>query len=303
MKVFITGGTGFVGSTLTRELTGLGHEVILLTRSPAKERRLPRGAEFLVADPGKPGPWQQTVAQCEVVINLAGASIFTYWSARAKQIIRDSRIVTTRHLVDGLEARRGRETLLISASAVGYYGSREDDQLLDEDSPAGNDFLAELSRDWETEARRAESFGVRVACCRFGIVLGKRGGALAQMLPAFRTWLGSALGNGRQWFSWIHEKDLAAIMLFLIGRAGISGPVNCTAPFPVRNRELTEVLARALRKPLILPAAPGFLIRMVLGEFGDVLLKGQRVYPKRLLSEGFEFGFPALPEALADLIR
>jgi uncharacterized protein len=303
MKVFITGGTGFVGSTLTRELTRLGHEVTLLTRSAPKDRLPPPGAGFLVGDPNQPGPWQRAAAQCEVIINLVGSSIFTYWSASAKQRIRDSRIGTTHHLVDALEARRGQDTLLISTSAVGYYGGREDDRMLDEDSPPGNDFLARLSQDWEAEARRAESFGVRVACCRFGIVLGKRGGALAQMLPAFRYWLGSELGSGRQWFSWIHEQDLVDSVLFLIGRPGISGPVNATAPFAVRNRELTRVLAKTLRKPLVLPAAPGFVIRMVLGEFGDVLLKGQRVYPKRLLSEGFEFRFPALPEALADLTR
>jgi uncharacterized protein (TIGR01777 family) len=303
MKVFITGGTGFVGNHLTQALSRSGHEVMLLSRSPAKDRQLPTGASLLVGDPNQPGAWQQAVAECGVAINLAGSSIFTHWNAKAKQVIRQSRIATTRYLVAALAARQGRETLLISASAIGYYGGRDDDQLLDEDSPPGADFLAQLARDWEAEAQRAESFGVRVVRCRFGIVLGSSGGTLSKMTPAFRSGLGSPLGSGRQWFSWIHERDLTDVMLFLLARHDISGPVNCATPFPVRNRELSQALAKALHRPLILPAAPAFLVRMVLGEFGDVVLKGQRVYPKRLLSEGFEFRFPTLQEALADLIR
>ena len=302
MKVFITGGTGFVGSHLTRELTRSGREVLVLTRSAKADRQLPEGASYVVGDPNLPGPWQEKAAECDTLINLAGASIFTYWSAKAKQIIRDSRVMTTRNLVDGLADRKGKETLLVSASAVGYYGSHDDDDVLDEQSPSGNDFLAELSRDWEAEAKRAEEFGIRVAICRFGIVLGKRGGALSKMVPAFKYGLGSALGSGKQWFSWIHEKDLARIILHVTEANNLSGAVNCTAPFPLRNKEMARLLARALHMPLIMPAAPGFLVRAVLGEFGNVLLKGQRVLPARLLSDGFQFHFPTMQEALEDLV-
>jgi uncharacterized protein len=302
MKVFITGGTGFVGSHLTRELTASGGEVVVLTRSEKADRQLPAGASYVVGDPNFPGPWQEKAADCDTLINLAGASIFTYWSAKAKQTIRDSRVMTTRNLVDALADRKGKDTLLVSASAVGYYGAHDDDAMLDEESPAGNDFLGELSRDWEAEARRAEPFGVRVAICRFGIVLGKRGGALGKMVPAFKYGFGSALGSGKQWFSWIHEKDLARAVLYVTERNTLSGALNCTAPFPVTNKEMAKSLAQALHMPLIMPAAPGFLVRTVLGEFGNVLLKGQRVVPARLLSAGFQFQFPTMQEALQDLL-
>jgi uncharacterized protein len=302
MKVFITGGTGFVGTYLVRELTRRGHEVRVLTRRSKDDGSLPGGAALVTGDPTKPGPWQEQAAQCNAFVNLAGASIFTHWTESAKQVMRDSRLLTTRHLVDAIRARADRAAVLVSASAVGYYGPRDDDQLLEETSPPGEDFLACLARDWEREALRAAESDVRVVLCRFGIVLGKSGGALAKMLPAFRKWLGSPLGSGRQWFPWVHQEDLCNIVLFALEHGSLEGPVNCVAPYPVRNLELTETLARAMNRSVILPAVPAFVLKMVLGEFGDVLLKGQRVHPTRLLSEGFEFRYPALQDALAHLI-
>jgi uncharacterized protein (TIGR01777 family) len=302
MKVFITGGTGFVGMHLSQELTRQGHEVLVISRSPRRPGGAPPGVDFVVGDPTRPGAWQEQAAQCDGIINLAGASIFTYWTEKAKETIYASRILTTRHLVDALSARRGQRTVLINASAVGYYGPREDDLLIEEDGPPGNGFLAGLAQDWEKEARRAAEFGVGVVLCRFGIVLGREGGALAKMVPAFRKWLGSPLGSGRQWFPWIHEQDLANIMLFALQRDSIEGPINCVAPYPVRNRELTETLAKTLHRSVILPPVPALVLRTLLGEFGSVLLTGQRVFPRRLLSEGFEFRFPTLQQALADLV-
>jgi uncharacterized protein (TIGR01777 family) len=302
MKVLITGGTGFVGTHLCRELLRQGHEVQVISRSPGRPEHLPEGTDVITGDPTRPGAWQDQVAQCDAVINLAGASIFTYWSGRAKQNMYDSRILTTRRLVEALEARSGRRTVLINASAVGYYGPRDDDLLVEEEGLPGSDFLARLAQDWEAEARRASDYGVRVVLCRFGIVLGKEGGALAKMLPAFRKWLGSPLGSGKQWFPWIHEQDLANIMLFALQRDDLDGPINCVAPYSVRNRELTETLAKTLKRSVLLPPVPSLLLRTVLGEFGSVLLTGQRVFPRRLLSKGFQFGFPTLQEALADLI-
>ncbi len=302
MKIFITGGSGFVGSHLSRELTRQGHEVLILSRSRSRPSTSFQGLEVVRGDPTQPGPWQERVAQCDAVINLAGASIFTHWTAKSKQVIYDSRILTTRHVVEAMAARHGVGGVLISASAVGYYGPRDDDLLVQENDLPGEDFLAKVAQDWEKEARRAADFGVRVVLCRFGIVLGKDGGALAKMVPAFRRWLGSPLGTGRQWFPWIHEEDLANIVLFVLNRDRFEGAINCVAPYIVRNRELAETLAKALGRSVIFPPIPAFLLRMVLGEFGNVVLQGQRVYPGKLLSQGFEFRFPRLDQALADLL-
>jgi len=300
MKIFITGGTGFVGSHLTRQLTGQGHEVTLLTRSIKPGRSLPQGASFLKGDPTRPGPWQQQAPEHDVFINLAGASIFSRWTAEHKKAMRDSRLLTTRNLVEAISSGEKGERVLISTSAIGYYGFHGDEELNEEDPP-GNDFLAVLCRDWEAEALKAEAFGVRVVRCRFGIVLGDKGGALDRMIPLFNKGLGSPLGSGRQWFSWIHQQDLSRSLLFLIGQKEASGPYNCTAPNPVRNRDLTKVLAKVLGKPAFMPSVPGFVLKLIMGEFGNVLLQGQKVLPRRLFSLGFQFQFPELKGALQTL--
>jgi len=301
MKVFITGGTGFVGTSLAQKLAQEGHEVTVLTRSLKGQPAALQGGAYVEGDPTKKGPWQEKVAEQDVVINLAGASIFKRWNDEAKKLIWDSRIQTTKNLVEALLARKDKETHLFSTSAVGYYGFHED-ELLDESSPSGEGFLAALSREWESAAVKTKDSGVHVTVMRFGIVLGRRGGALQQMIPAFKWWMGSPLGSGNQWFSWIHEQDLVDIFLYLIKQKKITGAVNCTAPNPVTNRELTQVLGEVLAKPTFMPAVPGFLMSLILGEFGSVLLKGQRVVPKRLLDSGFRFSFPDLRSALTDLL-
>jgi uncharacterized protein (TIGR01777 family) len=303
MKIFMTGGTGFVGSYLTKRIIEQGHEITILTRSVRKSEELPAGAELLEGDPKHAGPWQQKLAEHDAIINLAGASIFTLWTDKNRRKIIESRVQTTRSIVDALAQASGKDITLISASAVGYYGGRTDDEVLDEDSPHGKDFPSEVSLRWEGEAKRAAEFGARVVITRFGIVFGKNGGALEKMLPAFRKCLGSPLGSGKQWFSWIHQEDLANIMLFLLDRKNVTGPVNCTAPEPVTNKELVKTLSRALGCPVFMPAVPAFVLKTVLGGFGDVVLKGQRVVPKKVLQEGFEFRFPTLREALMDLTR
>ncbi|MGW8322427.1 MAG: TIGR01777 family oxidoreductase [Thermodesulfobacteriota bacterium] len=301
MKVFVTGGTGFVGNVVVNVLLGQDHEVTILTRSPPRGQPHANRVAYLEGDPRRPGRWQESLAEHEGVINLAGASIFCRWTRANKRAIRESRINTTRNLVEGLSGRKGRETVLISASGTGYYGFREEEGVR-EDASAGRDFLAVLSQEWEAEARRAAEYGARVSLCRLGVVLGRNGGALKKMAPAFRAGLGSPLGNGNQWFSWIHEKDLANIFLFLLSRKDASGPVNCTAPQPVRNRELTSALGRALRRPTFLPSLPGPLLKMALGEFAEVFLEGQCAVPARLLDLGFVFRFPTLADALNDLL-
>lgn len=302
MKVFITGGTGFVGSHLTQQLTAQGFQVTLLTRSIKPGRFLPRGAAYLEGDPTQSGSWQHEAAGHEIFINLAGASIFQRWTEEYKITLRESRILTTRNLVQALSLEKGGGKVLISTSAVGYYGFHLDEEL-DEETPAGTDFLALLARDWENEAVKAEEWGVRVIRTRFGIVLGEKGGALDQMTSLFSKGLGSRLGNGRQWFSWIHQQDLSDALLFLINQKELAGPVNCTSPYPVQNLDLTRLLGEVLRKPVLLPSTPGFMLRLILGEFGNVLLKGQRVLPRKLISRGYSFRFPLLKDALNDLLK
>ena len=298
----MTGGTGFIGSNLLKVLSGEGHEVTVLTRRIRKERAPKPNIFYREGDPTEPGGWQEALAgEYDAVINLAGASIFRRWTKSAKRAIRDSRIRTTQNLVAAMGAGGHRETLLLNTSAVGYYGFRGDENL-DEASPAGADFLANLVKEWEAAAMKAEEFGVRVLLLRLGIVLGSEGGALNKMVMPYKWWMGSPLGNGRQWFSWIHEADLAAVYLYLMKQKDIAGPVNCSAPNPVRNGEMSKILADVLRKPRVMPAVPGFLIKTLLGEFGGVLLEGQRVVPKKLHDLGFRFKYREIEDALRDLL-
>ena len=301
MKVFITGGTGFVGITLTQRLAQGGHEVTVLTRSLKGHSTALQGVSYAEGDPTQKGAWQEKVGDQDVVINLAGASIFMRWNDETKKLIWDSRIQTTKNLVEALPAKQDKEVHLLSTSAVGYYGFKED-QVIDESGPSGEGFLSALCREWESAALKAKDSGVRVTLLRFGIVLGRKGGALQQMITPFKWWMGSPLGSGNQWFSWIHERDLVDIFLYLIKEKKISDAVNCTAPNPVTNRELTQTLGEVLGKPTFMPAVPGVVMSLLLGEFGSVLLKGQRVVPKKLLDAGFRFSFADLGTALKDLL-
>jgi uncharacterized protein (TIGR01777 family) len=299
MRILITGGTGFVGSGLSRRLVEDGHQVTILTRSAAGRTSDYERISFLEGDPTRKGLWQEEVAKHDGVINLAGASIFSRWTRTVKQSIRDSRILSTRHVVEALKSA-GKGAFLFNTSAVGYYGFRGDEEL-DENADPGQDFLALLALDWEAEARRAEEYGVRVVITRFGIVLGRDGGALAQMVPLFQKRLGGRLGSGKQWFSWIHQQDLNEIFIFLLHHPEMAGPVNCTAPCPVRNEELAHTLGKVLNRPASMPV-PAFMIKVVLGEFGTMLLHGQRVVPRRLLKQGFLFKFGELYPALQNLL-
>ena len=258
------------------------------------------GLSYLMGNPTTKGKWQEAVPEHDVIINLAGASIFSRWTSERKKILLSSRIETTRNLVEALPARAERITFF-STSAVGYYGFHEDEELI-ESSPPGHDFLANLAYEWEQEAFRAQDKGARVMITRFGIVLGKSGGALGQMIPLFKYFLGGPLGGGRQWFSWVHIHDLAAAFLFLLKQEDISGAMNLCSPCPVRNKDLGKAIGDVLHRPSFLPA-PGFMIELILGEFGSVLLKGQRVIPRRLLDAGFGFQYPDIRDALKDIIK
>lgn len=299
MNFFMTGGTGFVGTYLTRKLITEGHTVTILTQSQSGTELKMNGLTYLDGNPTIKGKWQDAVKEHDVIINLAGASIFSRWTPEQKKILRESRIETTRNVVEALPDDAGKITLF-STSAVGYYGFHEDEELT-ENMPAGDDFLAKLAYDWEQEALKAQTKGTRVVITRFGIVLGKNGGALGQMIPLFKFFLGGPLGSGKQWFSWVHMEDLAQALIFLLKHPEIKGAVNLCSPRPVRNADLGKAIGRVLHRPSFMPA-PGFMIKLILGEFGSVLLKGQRVIPRRLLDAGFTFKYADIEEALRSII-
>jgi len=300
MKILITGGTGFVGTQLTSRLIQDGHEVTILSRSAKRPGEVSRGISYLQGDPTQKGPWQEAIKNHDAVINLAGASIFAKWTEEHKKAIRESRVSTTRNIVEGIPSRPQKQFTLFSTSAVGYYGFCGDEELTEE-SPHGDDFLARIASEWEGEALKAKEMGARVIITRFGIVMGEKGGALSQMIPLFKKYIGGPIGSGKQWFSWVHIKDLSEAFAFLVKHPEISGPVNVCAPNPVRNKDLAKALGKVLHRPSFMPA-PGFMVKLVLGEFGSVILEGQRVIPKRLLDSGFAFQYPDINKALQGIV-
>jgi hypothetical protein len=298
MKFVITGGLGFIGVNLSNYLLDKGHAVIALGRAATQNRITADMYQYISADTTQPGGWQKALGDVDAVVNLAGKSIFKRWSKSYKRQIYDSRILTTRNIVDALPADQS--VVLCSASGAGYYGNRGDD-LLKEDEKSGNDFLASVSVDWEAEALKATAKGIRAALMRFGVILGKGGGALAKMIPAFKFFVGGPIGSGNQWFPWMHLTDLMAAILFVCEHPQVNGPLNFCAPNPVRNRELAKTLGQVLGRPAIMPT-PAFMVRTVLGEFGNVLLDSQRTIPAKLLSHGFEFQYPDIRSALKEVV-
>jgi uncharacterized protein len=274
MNVAITGASGFLGRALSERLRASGHDVtgISLRTQPPPE----------------------VFAGCQAVVNLAGEPVAQRWTVAARERISNSRIQGTRSLVAAL--RKHPPQVLVSASAVGYYGSRGD-EILTEDSPPAHDFLGQLALAWEQEALTAQHFGVRVVTPRIGVVLGRGGGALAQMLSPFRLGVGGRLGTGKQWMSWIALDDLVSLLEFAIEDAALSGPVNAVAPNPVTNAVFTRELGVALHRPAILPV-PAFALKLLFGEMSQILLEGQRAIPQAALRAGFRFRFAELGEAL-----
>ncbi len=299
MKIFISGGTGFVGTFLVRYLLDIGHSVIATGSSSTHESVDHENFLFISADTTKKGPWQDSLNNIDALINLAGRTIFNRWSERYKKEIYNSRILTTRNLVEAMPDDKA--VVLCSTSAVGYYGDRGE-EILKEDAGPGNDFLATVSMDWEKEALLAERKGARVAIMRFGVVLGKNGGALLKMIPAFKSFAGGPVGSGDQWFPWIHMDDLISAMVHIIENQDMKGPVNFCAPNPVRNRDFAKALGKVLGRPSFM-RTPSFMIRTLMGEMGTALLGSQRTVPDKLLKNGFEFQYPDVEKALGHLLK
>jgi len=298
MKILITGGLGFVGANLSDYLLDKGHAVIAVGRAATQNRITADRYQYISADTTRPGDWQKALGDVDAVVNLVGKSIFKRWSEKYKKQIYDSRILTTRNVVDALPADQS--VVLCSASGAGYYGNRGDDLLKEGEGP-GNDFLASVTVDWEAEALKGATKGIRAAPMRFGVILGKGGGALAKMIPAFKSFVGGPIGSGSQWFPWMHLTDLMAAILFICKNPTVNGPLNFCAPNPVTNRELANTLGEVLGRPAFMPA-PAFMVRAVLGEFGNVLLDSQRTIPAKLLSHGFEFQYPDIKSAIQEIV-
>ena len=297
MKVLITGGTGFIGSALTRSLTEQGCEVTVLSRNPGSVEKIFGSGVNALNDLNQLRPEDAY----QVIINLAGAPIFgARWSDARKQIIRDSRIGLTEQLTACIARMAVKPDLLISGSAIGYYGN-QGDLVLTEQSATHNDFSHQLCADWEDAAQKAEQFGVRVCLIRTGLVLAEGGGILQRMLLPFRLGLGGRLGDGRQWMSWIHRQDWIAIAQTMIADSSMQGAYNATAPNPVNNREFTRILANCLKRPAMFPV-PARLLKILLGEMSELVLGSQRVLPERLLAQGFRFKYTDLSGALNQVL-
>ena len=299
MKTLVTGGTGMVGPRLLRMLD----QPVILSRNPerAREKVGHLAGRIIRWDPMAGPPPAEALAGVEAVFHLAGESVAEgRWTAAQKARIRDSRVVGTRNLVQGIAQVSDRPRVLVSASAVGYYGDRGEEELTESASP-GRDFLADVCVAWEKEALAAEKLGVRVVTERTGIVLGAGGGALAKMLTPFKLGAGGPLGNGRQWMPWVHVSDLARLYLHAAEHESIRGPMNAVAPHPVRNSEFTKALGRQLRRPAVMPA-PYLGLRLLFGEFAQVLFASQRVVPQVALDTGFTFQYPDIAAALKEIL-
>jgi uncharacterized protein len=303
MRIIIAGGTGFLGSSLAEMYAEEGHDVRVLTRAliPGDTRHDPgTGVPGVTrvgwkAD-GSLGPWTSVIEGSDAVVNLAGESLADgRWTAERKARIRESRILATRSLASAITVAKNPPGVFISGSAVGYYGPA-DSEPLTEASAAGSGFLAQVCADWEAEARKSERPGVRVTLLRTGIVLERSGGALPEMMKPFRFFVGGPMGSGRQYISWVHRLDWIEIVRWIVQTSSVSGPVNATAPHPVTNREFAHALGRSLRRPSFVPA-PGFALKVVLGEFAESILTGQRVLPTCAQKHGYHFRYPDIQQA------
>lgn len=300
MKVLITGGTGFVGKVIVRQLLESGDEVVVLTRNVAK-------AALALGSKCKYYQWSDTQTEppleafqgVDGIINLMGESIASKkWDEPQKEAIRSSRIVGTAKLLEGVKKSGQKPRVLVSTSAVGIYGSRGAEEI-NEESPLGNDFLASVCKDWEAEALKAKSLNMRVAIVRVGVVLGRGGGALSKMLPIFKLGLGGPAGDGKQFMSWIHVEDLATMYIECLKKDVYQGVYNATAPYPATNADFTKALSRVLHRPAFFKA-PAFAMKALMGDMSSIILEGQKVLPVKMKEKNFRFRYPTLEMALKE---
>ena len=304
MKIAITGATGLVGSRLVEKLNQEGHQILVFTRNPSKAQKIfPASAfsnlEVVQYTPTESGEWQKSVSGCDGVVNLAGEPIAERWSPQQKQAIMNSRQIGTRKLVEAIAMAESKPQVLVSGSAIGYYGTSETATFA-ENSPAGNDFLAQVCQNWEAQAQKVTESGVRLVILRIGIVLAN-GGALGKMIGPFKMFAGGPIGSGKQWFSWIHRDDLVNLIYQGIQNTSMSGAYNATAPNPVRMSQLCQTLGEVMNRPSWLPV-PDFVLEILLGDGAIVVLEGQQVIPQKTQSTGFNYQYAALKPALASIV-
>lgn len=300
MRALVTGATGFIGTRLVAQLD----RPAVLSRDAARaEANLKaHGARAFTWNPTESAPPDEALSGIDTVFNLAGDPVADRrWNDAKKQAIRDSRVLGTRHLVAAIAGTVNKPKTLVSCSAVGYYGERGE-ETLDESSPPADDFLARVCLDWEREALLARDLGVRVVIVRIGVVLGREGGALAKMLMPFRLGVGGRLGSGQQWMPWIHVDDVVGLLLHAAETEGVAGPMNATAPNPVRNIEFTKALGSALHRPTIFPM-PAAVLKLLVGEFAQIVLSSQNIVPRVALDTGYEFKHPKIHPALESIVN
>ena len=301
MKVIVSGGSGLIGRALVADLAAGGHEATVLSRNPDRVRGLPDGVTAAAWDASDAASLTPLLAGADAVVHLAGEGIADgRWTAERKRRIRDSRVESSAAIAAAFVDADPRPAVLLQGSAVGYYGPRGAEELTEE-SASGDDFLAEVCREWEEASAAVEELGVRRALLRTGVVLARDGGALPKMLLPFRLFAGGPAGSGRQYMPWIHLADEVGAIRFLLDSPGARGPFNLTAPEPLSNREFSRVLGRVLGRPSFLPA-PAFALKLALGEMSKIVLEGQRAVPRRLQEAGYRFRFPSLEAALSDLL-
>jgi len=300
MKILVCGATGLIGSSVCKLLSQDGHDVSATSRSATKSQGL-AAKEVHQWDPQAGPPSEQALEGVDAVVNLVGEPIDARrWSDEQKKLIRDSRVVTTRNLVDGLRSSRTKPAVLVNGSAVGYYGNRGD-EILEETASPGHGFMSEVCLEWEREAQRATEMGIRSVQVRTGVVLSREGGALKKMLMPFKLGIGGRLGSGKQWFPWIHIDDIAGIFRHSTIDSSVAGPVNGVSPNLATNAEFTRALAESLHRPAFLPV-PEMSLKVLLGEMSEVLFDSQRAVPSKAISTGYKFAHPDLSAALKDLL-